>query len=76
LIPLCVWPVPRRRDWLQWVNEPQTAAEEEALQHALRFSRPFGSQPWTAQMEKRLKLGPLRPRGRPPKEANARKNKR
>jgi len=71
LVPLCEWPVPRRRDWLQWVNQPQTAAEELALRHSLRHGRPFGSQPWTAKMEKELRLGPLRKRGRPRKELSS-----
>jgi putative transposase len=64
-IPIAPWPVPRRRDWVQWVNRPQTASEEVALQHALQYSRPFGSEAWTRATEKRLNLGPLRPRGRP-----------
>jgi putative transposase len=66
-IPICRWPVKRRRGWLEWVNQPQTSAEMEAVAHAIKHNRPYGSPPWTARVEKRLGLGPLRKRGRPKK---------
>jgi putative transposase len=69
LIPLSAWPVPRRRDWVSWVNQPQTKAEEAAFRRCLEHSRPFGSEAWTKKMEATLKLGPLRQRGRPKKVA-------
>ena len=68
LIPIGPWPVRRRSDWVKWVNTPQTAAEATALAHAMKHSRPFGSEQWTARTERHLGLGPLRPRGRPRKE--------
>ncbi|HET6248883.1 MAG TPA: transposase [Tepidisphaeraceae bacterium] len=68
LIPLAAWPVRRRRNWIDWVNQPQTAAEEAALRHCLSHSRPFGSAQWTAKMESLLGLGPFRKTGRPKKE--------
>ena len=71
LIPLAPCPVPRRRDRVQWVNDPQTPAEEAAMRHSLKNSRPFGSDSWTAKMEAKLKLPPLRPRGRPRKSAES-----
>ena len=67
LIPLARWPVPRRRDWVAWVNRPQTPKEEEALLRSLLHDRPFGSDAWTRRIEKRLRLPPLRRRGRPKK---------
>ena len=67
LIPLTRWPVRRREDWIGWVNTPQTSAEEAAVLHCLRHSRPYGSDGWTTMMESRLKLPPLRKRGRPKK---------
>jgi putative transposase len=67
LIELARWPVPRRRDWLSWVNQPQTAAEEAALRLCVNHGRPFGSENWTSKMESILNLGPLRQRGRPKK---------
>ena len=64
-VPIAAWPVARRRDWAAWVNRPQTAREEAAVQRSLAHGRPFGSDGWTARTEGRLGLGPLRPRGRP-----------
>ncbi|MCC6424273.1 MAG: transposase [Phycisphaerales bacterium] len=64
-IAIASWPIARRRDWIDWVNAPQTTAEEQAVQQSLAHNRPFGSDTWTRQMEKRLGLGPLRRRGRP-----------
>ena len=68
-IPICQWPVKRRRDWVDWVNQPQTSGETAAVFGAIRHSRPYGTPPWTAAVEKRLGLGPLRSRGRPRKES-------
>ena len=69
MIPLCDWPVARPADWVEWVNRPQTAAEENALRRCLRQDRPLGDQGWTTDMEARLGLTPYRPRGRPRYEA-------
>jgi putative transposase len=60
-------PVSRRADWVAWVNQPQTAAEEQAVRRSMTYSRPLGSPAWVGRMEKRLELPPLRPRGRPRK---------
>jgi putative transposase len=70
-IALAKWPVPRRKDWVSWVNQPQTAAEEAALERCLKHSRPFGSEQWTVKMESMLELGPLRKRGRPKKRVGS-----
>ncbi len=67
LIELAAWPVPRRQDWVSWVNQPQTPAEEAALRHCIEHGRPYGSQRWTMKMESLLDLGPVRKRGRPKK---------
>ena len=67
LIEIAAWPVPRRADWIDWVNAPQTPAEEAAMRRSIQFSRPLGSPAWVANMETRLRLPPLRPRGRPRK---------
>ena len=68
LIPLARWPVRRRGDWVEWVNTPQTSAEEAAVLHCLNHSRPYGGDEWTRTMESRLELPPLRKRGRPKKK--------
>jgi putative transposase len=62
-------PVPRPRDWLQYVNEPQTETEVERLRECIRRRRPFGETPWIEKTAARLGLqGSLRPLGRPKKE--------
>jgi putative transposase len=60
-----------REDWVEWINLPQTVEEERAIAHSITHSRPLGGPEWTRRMEKRLGLGPLRPRGRPEKSAQA-----
>ena len=63
---LAEWPIDRRRDWLDWVNAPQTAAEEEAVRTSLHRDRPFGGEAWARRTAQRLGLDhTLRPRGRP-----------
>jgi putative transposase len=58
--------VERSRAWLQWVNEPQTTAEEEAMKQHIARGRPFGNDLWIRQTAKSLHLQQsLRPRGRP-----------
>ena len=47
-------PIPRRRDWVQWVDRPQTAAEEAALAQCLRQSRPYGDDRWIKKMQSTL----------------------
>jgi putative transposase len=64
-IPICNWPVDRPRNWLAWVNEPQTPQELLALERSLTHNRPFGSERWVKSTEKHLDIGPLRKRGRP-----------
>jgi putative transposase len=53
---LCDWPIPLPRDYVELVNEPQTAAEEQALRNSIRRGRPFGDRAWEAQMVRRLEL--------------------
>jgi putative transposase len=61
------WPVELPADWIERVNAPQTAAEEEALLRCIRRGAPFGSEPWRRRAVRRLKLesslrDPWRPR--------------
>lgn len=54
----------RRGDWAEFVNQPMTEAEVEAIRRAIRRGRPFGSEEWTQGTAKRLGLEfSLRPRG-------------
>lgn len=39
-------PLPRRGDWLRWVNRPQTQAEEAAIRRCISQSRPYGDERW------------------------------
>lgn len=63
------WPVPIPNGWREWVNEPQTAAELEALRISVNRGRPFGNDEWVGTTARTLSLeGTLRRRGRPPKQ--------
>ena len=60
------WPVKRPRQWVGWVNRPETASELEDLRCSAQRGRPFGSEGWVVRIAKRLSLeSTLRPRGRP-----------
>jgi putative transposase len=62
-------PVPHQVDWLQYVNEPQTEAEVEALHECIRRRRPYGEEAWTRTTAEQMGLeASLRPRGRPAKK--------
>jgi putative transposase len=62
------WPIDEPNDWLEWVNQPQTARELQELRTHLRRGIPYGGLAWQARTAKRLgiELHP-RPRGRPHK---------
>ena len=65
------WPVDRPRSWTKWVDEPENAQETKAIPACVRRSSPSGTDDWTQETAQRLNLEwTLRPRGRPPKEAN------
>ena len=58
-------PVERSRDWLAWVNEPQTEKELAELRTSVTRGRPFGSEDWQTQTAKHLGLEfTFRKRGR------------
>lgn len=60
------WPLPEPRGWVDWVNEPQSAAELETLRGCVTRGQPYGSERWVHRIVHRLGLeGTLRPRGRP-----------
>jgi putative transposase len=61
-------PVVRPQEWLAHANQPQTAAEVEALRVSVARGRPFGGEFWREEAARRLGLeSSLRPRGRPRK---------
>lgn len=66
--PLADWPVERPDAWVEFVNQPQTAAELEAISESLSRGCPLGPLAWQEQMATQLNLKQtLRPRGRPRK---------
>ena len=68
-LPLAQWPVSRPRDWLEWVNEPQTDTELEALRLSIDRGRPFGQEKWCQAMTRQLGLeSSCRKPGRPKKK--------
>ena len=63
---LSPWPVRCPRDWLEWVQQSQTEAEEAALRRSVNRGSPFGSEAWVDRIARRLDLEiTMRPRGRP-----------
>ena len=63
---LSPWPLPRPRQWLQYVNEPETEAEISALRRSTVRGTPYGSPDWVARTARKLGLGStLRNPGRP-----------
>ena len=66
---LADWPMTRPRNWVRWTNEPQTAAEVEALRRCVARGKPYGTEAWVQRKIRRWNLeGTVRPRGRPRKE--------
>jgi putative transposase len=62
------WPAPRPANWLQRVQRPQSAREEQAMQLSINRGRPFGDERWQARTARKLELeSSLRDPGRPKK---------
>ena len=65
---LSEWPVSAPRDYVLFLNEPQTLAELESIRVAMRRGNPFGSETWTNNAIKKFNLETTtKPRGRPRK---------
>ncbi len=63
---LSEWPVARPSNWVWRLNQPETAAELEALRCSVQRGRPFGNERWQGRIATRLGLeSTLRARGRP-----------
>jgi putative transposase len=63
---LAPWPLPRKANWLQHVNEALTEIELAQVRRSVERGRPFGDDAWSNRAVKRLNLeSTLRPRGRP-----------
>jgi putative transposase len=62
------WPIERPADWVEFVNEPQTDAELDALRRSVNHGSPFGDDDWQKNVICELGLeATMRPRGRPRK---------
>lgn len=62
---LCSWPVDIPRDYLDWLDEVQSADEEEALEKAEQRGRPYGSEQWVSGVVSKFGLQTtIRERGR------------
>ena len=60
------WPLPRPRQWLQYVNQIESEAELESVRRSCRRGSPFGSAEWVGKTTKQLGLeSTLRSPGRP-----------
>ena len=67
-VPLVRGPAARPEAWAAFVNEPLTDAELGRVRQSVERGRPFGPEPWTQRIARRLGLeASLRPRGRPRK---------
>ncbi|MGO9913976.1 MAG: transposase [Isosphaeraceae bacterium] len=63
---LATWPSPRKPNWVEHVNAPQTDAELQAVRGSVARGSPFGDEIWREQTVRRLALeSTVRPRGRP-----------
>ena len=64
------WPIPVPNRWPQFVEQPQTEAELEAIRRSVARGRPFGDDRWARRIAKRFSLeSTFRPQGRPRKES-------
>ncbi len=63
---LAVWPLTRKRNWIDFVNQPASQGEFAALQRSIQRGCPFGDEQWTTQKVQQLGLeSTMRSRGRP-----------
>jgi putative transposase len=73
---LSPWPIEQRSDYLDWINQPQTATEVEALRTSIKRNRPYGGGAWQQQTISRLGLqSSIRPKGGQKKPRNAARKK-
>ncbi len=62
------WPMPRPRSWVQYVNQPASNAELDAIRRSCNRGSPYGSESWVHTTAKTLGLeSTLRAPGRPKK---------
>lgn len=65
---LSEWPISEPRDYLSFVNTPQTKEEEESIRGSVVRGKPFGADEWAVRMIKKFGLeATVRATGRPKK---------
>ncbi len=65
---LSSWPVPRPKDYLDWLDKSQSQEEEKALERSVERGSPYGAESWVSRIVTKHKLEmTTRPRGRPRK---------
>ena len=68
---LARWPLPRKSNWVEHVNDPLTEAELAALRRSVSRGSPYGDETWSNRAVRRLGLeSTIRPQGRPRKPTN------
>ena len=64
------WPLSRPSDWIEYVNQPPSASDLNALRRCAQRGAPYGNENWTEEIARQLGLeSTLRPRGRPERPA-------
>lgn len=53
---LAEWPIPEPKNYLSFVNTPQSKDEEESIRVSVVRGKPFGANTWASKMIKRFKL--------------------
>ena len=67
------WPVPRPKDWIARVNQPQNIMELQAVRVAIQRGAPFGEASWQQATARTLQIeSSLKRRGRPVMEKDSR----
>lgn len=68
---LSSWPLSRKANWVEHVNDPLTEAEMAAVRRCVNRGCPYGNGSWVDRTVRRLGLeSTLRPQGRPRKAKN------
>jgi len=63
---LSPWPTEEPKDWVEWVNEPQTETELETIRASVHKARPYGEESWQRRTATEHGLeSSLRATGRP-----------
>jgi putative transposase len=63
---LSAWPLPKPKKWKDYVNQPASEAELEALRRSVARGTPYGKSAWIESTARKLGLeSTLRKPGRP-----------